>query len=912
MNMGGQMIRATMPRRAILASTALVGIVIQALPAAAQTVANQAQLESAIADSNANPNNIIIVVQNFDASNISEAANTALQIRLVNRTLGISGLTGTGSVNVSGGGSGSILKLTGVNSFNGLSGSSNIIDFDGDAALGNGPIVLSSQTFRAMRDVSVTKAITLSGQGATIDTAGHTMAISSVISGGSPLIAYGGGTLLLSGANTYIAATLIVNNTTVRAAAANVISTASVVSLETGTTLDLNNFNQSIGSLSDTNASTTSRVLLGNATLTTGSDGGSTSYYGAISGPGSIVKTGAGTFTLGGTLTDGGIQSLAGSGDVILTGTLTTAGTSYLQSNPGGFVDQGGTRLILNGGTIDAHSPGGMADGVQLNGGWVTINSGTITATTSGVFVRNGGTVDNFGAITGGAYGVYFGGTGAQSLTVTGDGTYTGTDYVGIFAHSGSADVTLGTSGAGLGAITGGLGGIDALSSGGGAIGIVTSGDVTGVNGMGIVANTSGVVSLTATGNVTGGAGNAGIFVDGANANNSITLGSASASSTVTGSIGLRVAGGGTTSLTNYGTITTDGTGINAIQIDSGTLVIGEQAGTLVGNIALDSAGSTLTINRTAALALSNGVTGSGTLNQNGTGLISLSGVNSAANGQFTGTVNVNAGTLAVNGTLGDTAGQTASVNVNANGTLHGSGTIAGSVNVASGGTVSAGNSPGTLTVGGNYTLTSGATSLFELGMPNTVGSPLNDLIQVGNNLALAGTLELVDAADSTISPVAGTYRLFNYGGSLSGSFDTVSMPTAQSATVYTNVPGQVNVQIASAGQQIQYWDGSDTGFTNAGGQGGDGIWNAAGASWAVSPTATFNTAWAANVGIFGGTAGAVTVAGAQNVQGLQFTVDGYRLGGTGTINLTGDPFSTTDQSFVNVDAGSVRRSRPG
>ncbi len=47
---------------------------------------------------------------------------------------------------------------------------------------------------------------------------------------------------------------------------------------------------------------------------------------------------------------------------------------------------------------------------------------------------------------------------------------------------------------------------------------------------------------------------------------------------------------------------------------------------------------------------------------------------------------------------------------------------------VASGGTVSAGNSPGTLTVSQDYTLNAGSTSVFELGTPGVIGGTDNDL----------------------------------------------------------------------------------------------------------------------------------------------------------------------------------------
>jgi outer membrane autotransporter protein len=626
----------------------------------------------------------------------------------------------------------------------------------------------------------------------------------------------------------------------------------------------------------------------------------------AVSGSGLIINRGTGLATLGGALTNGGVETEVGSGGVTLTGSLTTAGTSYAGSNPAALVDQGGTQITLAGGSVIATSASGAEDGVQLNGGTFTVTSGSLTATTSGVWARAGGVIQNSGTITGGDSSVYFSGSGSQSLTVSGGGIYTGNGYRGIYAHADTGNVVLGTATSSLGTVSGALGGIDAATTSG-VLDIVAGGTVSAASGNAILAtSTSGRISINAAGTLTaGGAGNAAIYLSGNNGGNAITIGSDGGTPAVAqGWIGLRLAGTGTTTLTNYGTISATGGGANAVEIDAGTLVVGEQAGTITGNIAITAADTALTVNRSTNLALSNTITGSGTLNKSGTGLLTLTGVNSDANGQFSGVANVNAGILSINGTFGNTTFNNAYINVGSGGTLHGSGTIAGSVGVLNGGTVSAGNSPGTLTVNGNYMLASGATSLFELGTPNIAGGAGNDLINVGGNLTLGGTLSLVSAADVAASPVTGAYRLYNYGGALSGSFDGITTPTAQSATVYTSIPGQVNVLITNVGQYVQYWDGTDTTGAVPGPQGGAGVWSETGTNWTGSPTATVNAPWASGVGIFTGPADTVTISGTHDVQGLQFTADGYNLTGSGSLNLTGDPFSTPDQSFINVDDG--------
>jgi outer membrane autotransporter protein len=281
----------------------------------------------------------------------------------------------------------------------------------------------------------------------------------------------------------------------------------------------------------------------------------------------------------------------------------------------------------------------------------------------------------------------------------------------------------------------------------------------------------------------------------------------------------------------------------------------------------------------------------------------------------FKGTTTVEGGTLLVgdssgNGKLGGT------VHVEAGGTLGGSGTILGATTVD--GTLSAGNSPGTLTFASDLKLNPDSTSVFELNSPGVVGGTGNDLVAVAGDLTLAGTLDARVAA-------AGYYRLFNYDGTLSGTFSGGTLTGTGGFTpaspddpdIQYGIPGQVNLSVLATGQTMQFWDGGDmTG--NGVVDGGTGAWSTAGTNWTGKPgEAAINGTWGGSVGVFAGAAGGtVTVTDTQSFDTLQFSTDGYVLQGSalalgaaagGTFNVDND-VSTTVASAIGDGAGLALR----
>jgi autotransporter-associated beta strand protein len=141
--------------------------------------------------------------------------------------------------------------------------------------------------------------------------------------------------------------------------------------------------------------------------------------------------------------------------------------------------------------------------------------------------------------------------------------------------------------------------------------------------------------------------------------------------------------------------------------------------------------------------------------------------------------------------------------------TLVGGGTILGNV-TESGATIRPDvpgmtNSPATLTFADSLVLNGGGTITLDVANDTTVGAGVNDLIDVGGNLSLSGTTNIV------IHPLTGvisngTYRLFNYGGSLSGGAANLQLTfgsTRQTAAISTATAKQVNLVVNGAAANL-------------------------------------------------------------------------------------------------------------
>ena len=184
---------------------------------------------------------------------------------------------------------------------------------------------------------------------------------------------------------------------------------------------------------------------------------------------------------------------------------------------------------------------------------------------------------------------------------------------------------------------------------------------------------------------------------------NSLTLGKNGETNTsfggvISGSGGLTKVGSSTQTLTGAN-IYTGGTTISGGILSIGTnSTNGSIAGAIVNNAGL-------VFNRTNNITHSDVISGSGTLDKQGAGTLTLSGANT-----YSGTTTVSVGTMSVNGS---TAG--GAVSVSSGATLAGSGTVGGATTINSGAFHSPGNSPGVQTFTNGLTYSNGSTFVWEL-----------------------------------------------------------------------------------------------------------------------------------------------------------------------------------------------------
>ena len=431
-----------------------------------------------------------------------------------------------------------------------------------------------------------------------------------------------------------------------------------------GAALNLNGFNQTIGSLTGAG-----NVGLGSATLTTGADNTSTIFSGVISGAGGLAKIGAGAFTLTGASTYSGGTSLS-------LGTLGVGNNSAL--GLGGLAMANGTTLsFLNAANFN------VPNAIQISGNaTITPPSGT-TQTLAGS-ISNGPSpgalnMSGLGMLVLSGASAYTGPTNVDSGVLRG-GAANAFAPLSAFTVASGAALDLGGfnqaigSLAGAGVVENSGAGLAVLTEGGDNASTVFSGVIKDDAPTGLTKTGAGTLTLSGTNTYTGPTNvDSGVLRGGA-ANAFAPL----SAFTVASGAALDLGGFNQAigSLAGAGVVENSGAGL-AVLTEGG-----DNASTVFSGVIKDDAPTGLT--------------------KTGAGTLTLSGTNT-----YTGPTNVDSGTLNVAGSIASSSLTT----VLGGATLTGPGAT-GATLIKSGGVLAPGSGvPGSaMSVLGGLTFNPGAT----------------------------------------------------------------------------------------------------------------------------------------------------------------------------------------------------------
>jgi len=572
---------------------------------------------------------------------------------------------------------------------------------------------------------------------------------------------------------------------------------------------------------------------------------------------GNVTSSGM-QFAVNGYTVTGNPITLAAGQDVIRVGDGTAAGAGMTATISAGFIGTG-TLVKEDLGTLILSGINNSSGGTAINGGVLQVSNTNSLGTSGSVLSFDGGTLRNTTNMT-----------ISRNVTINQGGATFDTQATLLtnnFVISGAGALTK------TGAGTLSLGAANNTYAGGTFIngGVVTiAGDAALGNAAGALSLDSGTLKNTAS----------------LSSARNVTLGSGGGTFDTAANLTLTNAIGGPGALTKIDSaalvLTGDNTYTGGTTISGGVLQLGNggTTGSILGNVVNNG---TLVFDRNDTSSLAGVISGSGALEQQGTGTTILTGANG-----YTGPTNVRAGSLIIDGDQTAATGATA---VDSGGTLGGKGVIGGDVSVADGGSLNPGDvgtAPGTLTVKGNLAL-SGASNLnVRLGQANVVGGPLNDLVQVGGDLTLDGTLNVSVPSGGTFDP--GIYRIIGYNGTLTDNGMSIGSVPSPNYFLQTSIAQQVNL-VNTNGLAVNFWDGN--GARGDGQvQGGDGVWqnNSGNDNWTVLDGSINAPYQDSSFAIFGAAAGTVTVdasLGAINSGGMQFATDGYRVEGA-SIALVG------------------------
>ena len=698
--------------------------------------------------------------------------------------------TYSGATTVSGGGTLQISATNGLGNTSGttISGGSTLESTNNSYSLatsitlgaGGGTI----KTDGGSNTLTLNGGVATSGNTLTVTGAGTTAINTIGISGGGGLTMSGSQNLFLGATNNYSGATVVNSGTITLGAGATLGNgTTSGVTLNNADLggLNLNGNNITVGYLNGAAGSTINSTGAG-GTLTTGANNDATdTMAGAIEGAGGFTKVGTGTQVLSGANTYSGATTVSGGGTLQISATnglgntsgTTISGGSTLESTNNSYSLATSITLGAGGGTIKTD---GGSNTLTLNGG-VATSGNTLTVTGAGTTAINTIGISGGGGLTM---------SGSQNLFLGATNNYSGATVVNSGTITLGAGATLGngtTSGVTLNNAD--LGGLNLNGNN------ITVGYLNGAAGSTI--NSTGAGGTLTTG-----------------ANNDATDTMAGA---IEGAGGFTKVGTGTQVLsganTYSGTTTISGTG--TIQIGNGGTTGSLGTGAVTDN-------ANLVFDRTDTPTVSNVISGTGTLTQEGVGgTLTLSGANSYSGGT---TINANttllvgnaaalgtgAGVVANSGTLGigttnlilgnayqQIAGSTLSLTANSPSSFGYITSNAGVSSVVAGSTVS-------VTVGGYIPNNANLTIIAGAGMagaaPATVKTIGNSFVTFTD--AISGNNLVLTAVRSGANSFAGQATDAN-GAAVGGVLDNITNPSSDMYNVLTALGNATPAQIASS-----------------------------------------------------------------------------------------------------------------
>ncbi|PKP72192.1 MAG: hypothetical protein CVT83_01215, partial [Alphaproteobacteria bacterium HGW-Alphaproteobacteria-5] len=451
-------------------------------------------------------------------------------------------------------------------------------------------------------------------------------------------------------------------------------------------------------------------------------------FGGAVSGSGSLEKSGTGVLTVTGT------NSYTG-GTAVSDGTLRAGTASALA----------GGSFTLTGGTLDLNDFDLSMSELSGTGGTVDLGSAALTVGSGNTFTNFAGAIEGTGSLEK---------TGTGELTLTGANSYTGGTTIsgGVLEGSTSSlvgdivnNATLAFTQAFDGTFGGAISGTGSLVKSGS--GVLT---LTGANSW------SGGTTIR-HGTLAGGTSS----LTGDIVNDAALVFAQAGDGTFAGAI----SGTGSLEKTGAGTLTLTGSNSysGGTTVSDGTLA--GDTSSLQGDIVNDAA---LRFDQSADGTYAGVLSGTGDIVKSGAGSLVLSGIS----GAFTGGLEVLAGSLIVDGTFtGDL--------IVSGGLLGGSGTV-GSTTLGTGATLAAGNSIGTLTVAGDLGLSAGSVLAVEVNDGGNAAGVNADLVHVTGAATIAGGAVVEVAAangtdDGTTYAPSTVYRILTADGGITGVFDGVT-----------------------------------------------------------------------------------------------------------------------------------------